>query len=136
MSDKELKEAAPKIDAKLNQAKYKTIVHGDAKLANFLFNQKEAAAVDFQYVGGGVGIKDVAYFLGSVFYEDELSKYEEKSLNYYFQILNNPDVEKEWRELYPYAWCDFYRFLQGWSPEHWKINSYSEQIKEKVLKCL
>lgn len=136
MSDHELKMAAPFIDEKLNQANYQTIVHGDAKLANFLFNGKEAAAVDFQYVGGGVGVKDLAYFLGSIYHEDELQSREEQCLNSYFNFLDLPDVEKEWRELYPFAWCDFYRFLQGWSPGHWKINSYSEQMKQKVLSCL
>lgn len=136
LSDKKLKEAAPLVDKKLNGAQYKCLVHGDAKLANFLFNEKEAAAVDFQYVGGGVGIKDVAYFMSSIFEEDELEANEGKCLDTYFKYLNMPDVEKEWRQLYPLAWCDFYRFLKGWSPDHWKINSYSEKMKEKALACL
>ena len=134
LDDLKLKEAASGIDQKLNEAKYQTFVHGDAKLANFLFSQSsEVAAVDFQYVGGGVGIKDVAYFMSSVFDEDELEVNEEKCLKTYFKQLDNLEVEKEWRELYPWAWCDFYRFLKGWSPKHYKINSYSERMKNKVL---
>jgi len=136
LTDMALKKAAPKIDNKLNAAKHRTIVHGDAKLDNFLFNDDEAAAVDFQYVGGGVGIKDVAYFMGSIFAEDELQDYEAHVLDTYFKYLGLPEVEKEWRALYPLAWCDFYRFLQGWSPGHWKINSYSERMREQALKCL
>lgn len=135
LKEGELKEAASKIDEKLNQAKYKTLVHGDAKLANFLFSD-EAAAVDFQYVGGGVGIKDVAYFLSSVYEEGELEKWAPMCLDHYFRVLNLPEVEKEWRALYPVAWCDFYRFLLGWSPGHWKINDYSERMKDEALKCL
>ena len=63
----ELKSKAHKIDDLLNQCAYQTIVHGDAKLANFCFSENgdKVAAVDFQYVGGGCGMKDVAYFLGS-----------------------------------------------------------------------
>ena len=40
-------------------------MHGDAKLANFLFtsDHSQVAGVDFQYVGGGCGMKDVAYLL-------------------------------------------------------------------------
>lgn len=138
LDDLKLKEAAPLIDQKLNSAKYQTFVHGDAKLANFLFNQTEAAAVcaaavDYQYIGGGVGIKDVAYFMSSVYYENELEANEEKCLAAYFKELDMPEVEKEWRELYPWAWSDFYRFLKGWSPGHYKLNSYSEQMKNKVL---
>ncbi len=133
LEDKKLKDAAPLIDQRLNSAKYKTFVHGDAKLANFLFNDSDVAAVDFQYVGGGVGVKDVAYFMSSIFNEDELENQEERCLEIYFNELNNHEVEKEWRELYPWAWCDFYRFLQGWSPGHYKLNTYSEQMKNKVL---
>ena len=136
LEDEDLKIAAPLIDAKLNNAKYQTIVHGDAKLANFLFNDTKAAAVDFQYVGGGVGVKDLAYFMSSIFHEDELDAHESRCLDTYFDYLNMPDVEKEWRELYPFAWCDFYRFLKGWSPGHWKINTYSERMKHKALQCL
>lgn len=136
LTDMELKAAAPLIDKKLNDATHQTIVHGDAKLANFLFNDEQAAAVDFQYVGGGVGIKDVAYFLSSIFAEDQLADYEDECMDTYFRYLNLPEVEEEWRALYPLAWCDFYRFLQGWSPGHWKIHSYSEQMKEQALKCL
>lgn len=136
IKDVELKKAAPLIDKRLNEAKFKSYVHGDAKLANFLFSKNEVAAVDFQYVGGGVGIKDLAYFLSSIYYEEDLAKFEKKWLDFYFTELAMPEVESEWRELYPYAWCDFYRFLKGWSPGHYKLNSYSEQMKEKVLKCL
>jgi hypothetical protein len=136
MDDKQLKDAAASIDKKLNDAKYKSIVHGDAKLANFLFNDTAVSAVDFQYVGGGVGIKDIAYFLSSIYNEDELSGNEVRCLDYYFKEINNIEVEKEWRELYPYACCDFYRFLQGWSPNHPKINTYSQEMTKKVLACL
>ncbi|MEC7181912.1 MAG: phosphotransferase [Bdellovibrionota bacterium] len=136
MEDDKLKKAAHIIDQKLNSSKYKTIVHGDAKIANFLFKEKEVAAVDFQYVGGGVGVKDVAYFLSSIYNEDELQKKESWCLDNYFKELANPEVEKEWRELYPYVWCDFYRFLKGWSPGHYKLNSYSEQMKNRVLEWI
>lgn len=136
LTDHSLKEAAAHIDSKLSLAKHKTFVHGDAKLANFLFDQSTAAAVDFQYIGGGVGVKDVAYFLSSVYGEEELHKRANQCLDFYFKALNQPKVEEEWRELYPYAWCDFYRFLKGWSPGHWKLNSYSENMKEKVLQWL
>jgi hypothetical protein len=146
LNDENLLKAAPLINEKLNSCQFQTLVHGDAKLANFLFNDNEVSAVDFQYVGGGVGVKDLAYFLSSIYGEDELYQYEEKCLDYYFQELNialnlfHPTIdesllEKEWRDLYPYAWCDFYRFLKGWSPNHFKLNTYSEKMKEKVLKC-
>ncbi len=142
IDDNELKLAAPLIDQKLNSAKYKTIIHGDAKLANFLFSGNEVSAVDFQYVGGGVGVKDLAYFLSSIYDESQLNNQEELCLDYYFQQLDQAssedltELKKEWRKLYSYAWCDFYRFLKGWQPGHWKINFYSESMKNKVLNDL
>lgn len=64
MLDSPLKQHASHIDEKLDECSFKTIVHGDAKLANFCFTKSgtKSAAVDFQYVGGGCGMKDVAYF--------------------------------------------------------------------------
>ena len=146
LSDKKLKNAAEKIDEILSSNKYQTLVHGDAKLANFCFskNGKGVAAVDFQYVGGGCGMKDIAYFIGSVLYEDDCERYEKQILTSYFAELKKAieaknitvdfdDLEREWRKMYPLAWTDFHRFLKGWSPGHWKINSYSEKMTKQVL---
>jgi hypothetical protein len=116
----ELFTRAPELDAQLREARHRTLVHGDAKPANFCFDAggREAAAVDFQYVGGGCGMRDVAYLLhGSVTRAEE-----EASLARYFDALRavlppdiDPDaLEREWRALYPIAIADFERFLAGW----------------------
>lgn len=140
LSDKRLKKAAPLIDQKLKSCAFKTFVHGDAKLANFCFSKKgEVAAVDFQYVGGGCGMKDLAYFVGSCLNEKECEALEPQILDTYFRYLHralgakNEALENEWRPLYRVAWADFHRFLKGWSPGHWKINSYSERITNEVI---
>ncbi|MEL6253232.1 MAG: oxidoreductase family protein [Bacteroidota bacterium] len=143
LSDQALKEAAPFIDAKLNACEFKSFVHGDAKLANFCFSPKgEVAGVDFQYVGGGCGMKDVAYFIGSCLNERECERLETQILDTYFQYLQNEleerneALEKEWRSMYRLAWADFHRFLKGWSPGHWKINTYSERVCKEVINSL
>ena len=78
------------IDAQLNTASFQTFVHGDAKLANFCFHHTEntVAAVDFQYIGQGCGMKDLAYFVGSVLDEDACERYEENILACYFSHLH------------------------------------------------
>ena len=150
LDDKALKGAAQGIDDALNSTRFASFVHGDAKLANFCFGkddqgQVQVAGVDFQYVGGGCGMKDVAYFIGSCLYEEDCESYEVELLDYYFEMLrgalaqHQPSLDaeamaSEWRGLYHYAWADFHRFLKGWSPSHWKINSYSERICKKVIK--
>ncbi len=143
LEDKTLKNAAAAIDKKLNSCNFKTFVHGDAKLANFCFSENgQVAGVDFQYVGGGCGMKDVAYFIGSCLNESDCERLESKLLDTYFTHLQNAlgekneALEKEWRSLYHVAWADFHRFLKGWSPSHWKINSYSERITAEVIKNL
>jgi len=183
LDDPMLKKAAGKIDQKLNSCCYKTIVHGDAKLANFCFSndRRSVAAVDFQYVGGGCGMKDLAYFVGSCFDESLCERMESEILDYYLQELktalmcrdvfnsesrdteSNPDpqysdkeastsapgcgeldqsaidfsdLESEWREMYHFAWADFHRFIKGWSPGHWKINSYSERVSRDLIERL
>uniref|UniRef100_UPI00404A05E0 phosphotransferase n=1 Tax=Fulvivirga sp. TaxID=1931237 RepID=UPI00404A05E0 len=142
MGNKPLKAAAKGIDARLNDATYQTLVHGDAKLANFCFAANgDVAAVDFQYVGRGCGMKDVAYFISSCFDEEDCEKYENELLSSYFNQLqkaldNNTvyqQVNEEWIELYRYAWADFYRFLDGWGPGHWKMHDYSKNITQRVI---
>jgi len=142
MENLTLKQAAKGIDQRLNKAKYQTLVHGDAKLANFCFSETgNVAAVDFQYVGKGCGIKDVAYFISSCFEEEACEKYEKELLCHYFNQLevaieNTPVfqlVKEEWSDLYKYAWADFYRFLDGWSPGHWKMHNYSKRLTKQVV---
>lgn len=146
LEDLDLKSAAQKIDAKLTSCPLQTFVHGDAKLANFCFSkdQNKVSAVDFQYVGGGVGVKDVAYFLGSCLSETELENHETELLDKYFEFIDESlkrknsnisktQIEELWRPLFPYAWTDFHRFLKGWSPGHWKLNDYSERVAKKVI---
>jgi len=143
LKDLKLKEAASAIDQKLREAQHQTIIHGDAKLANFCFSETgSVAGVDFQYVGGGCGMIDLAYFVGSCLSEQECEMHEEQILNRYFhhfqQCLSEPNLalEEEWRSLYRVAWADFHRFLKGWSPSHWKINSYSEKVCREVIEKL
>jgi hypothetical protein len=147
LTDKTLQQAAPAIDQTLNQCHYQTLVHGDAKLANFCFGDNTVAAVDFQYIGGGCGIKDVAYFIGSCLYEEDCEQLEQTLLDYYFNelqqalkqkqpALNSNAIEEEWRSLFDVAWADFHRFLKGWSPGHWKLNSYSEKLTRRVINRL
>ncbi|MBC75943.1 MAG: hypothetical protein CME64_07995 [Halobacteriovoraceae bacterium] len=134
------------IDKSLSKAKYQTIIHGDAKLANFCFSpdRLSVAAVDFQYVGGGCGMKDLAYFVSSCLTSDQCFELEERILSIYFEALkssldkqaNFDELEREWRQLYPYAWADFYRFLKGWSPEHWKVHEYSRQMALKAQRSV
>lgn len=142
MRNMPLKQAAKSIDERLSKAKYQTLVHGDAKLANFCFGERNGvAAVDFQYVGKGCGMKDVAYFISSCFYEEDCKRYEQELLTYYFNQLelsidksiDYQDLKEEWSMLYYFAWADFYRFLDGWSPGHWKMHTYSERIAQKVI---
>ncbi len=146
-----LRQAAPAMDKMLNNCQFQTLIHGDAKVANFCFSEDEGhvdsqrvAAVDFQYVGGGCGMKDVAYFLGSCLDETLQERWEAECLDVYFdalekslkmhnKVVDMAILEVEWRMMFPIAQADFYRFLAGWMPTHWKINDYSKRVTLNVL---
>jgi hypothetical protein len=146
LDDEPLRAAAAAIDQCLEHSAYLTLVHGDAKLANFCFaaDGGAVAAVDFQYVGRGCGMKDVAYFISSCLNERDCERQQNALLDSYFAALRtalsagNPAIdaaklENDWRALYPVAWADFYRFLKGWSPGHWKMHKYSEHLTRQVV---
>ncbi|PFG57881.1 ecdysteroid kinase [Vibrio sp. ES.051] len=146
LTDHRLKQAAIRIDEILKQANYPTLVHGDAKLANFCFDAKgtKAAAVDFQYVGQGCAMKDVVLFMSSAVKPEACAEMEswvldtyfselQRALHFYQPHLNPNDVEQEWRPLFAVAWADFQRFVKGWSPDHWKVNPYTEGLTARVL---
>ncbi len=121
--DPRIRANAATLDAQLERATFQTFVHGDAKEANFCFSRDHrVAAVDFQYVGRGVGVRDVAYLLDGRAGKD---------LDIYFHhlrralatrpgsatLVDGEALEREWRTLYPVAQEDFQRFLAGWSPQ-------------------
>jgi len=146
MNNIPLKTASSQINDLLNNAQFQTLVHGDAKLANFCFSEigDQVAGVDFQYVGRGCGMKDVIYFFSSCLSEQQCFKKAEGLLGYYFIQLEDALVkqglgvdfsalEKEWRTLYSVAWADFHRFIDGWSPNHWKVNKYMETQTNSLL---
>ena len=91
VQDERLRSAARGIDRLLNNARFQTIVHGDAKLANFCFSEDRSsvAAVDFQYVGGGCGMKDLTYLLGGCLSDEECEELEEPLLDFYFGALKD-----------------------------------------------
>ncbi|HEY6724689.1 MAG TPA: phosphotransferase [Polyangiaceae bacterium] len=149
MTRRRLRAAAHELDGRLKHAKFQSFVHGDAKIENFCFPARgtstlEVAAVDFQYVGGGPGIRDIAYFFSSIWGSAECERHAADALSYYFAELSNAlgarltplaaeALEQEWRSLFPVAWADFYRFLDGWAPGHAEDHAYSERMIHAAL---
>ncbi|WP_407644137.1 phosphotransferase family protein [Ferrimonas sediminicola] len=141
-----LKAAAEAIDAELAAAEHQTLVHGDAKLANFLADDRgQVGAVDFQYVGRGPGVRDLVYLLGSVLDDQQLARSSFFWLDHYCQRLAHllgeggwsrprlASLTREQYQLFPFAWADFERFLIGWKPGHWKLGRFSEAMTQRAL---
>lgn len=143
-----LRDAAQAIDARLAAARFRTLVHGDAKPENMCFAaDARVALVDFQYVGGGAGIKDVAYFLNSSLQPRQCAALVPRCLDEYFVALGDAlaarlprdelaALELEWRELFSFAWADFQRFLRGWAPDELAQDPFSDELIEQVLRAL
>lgn len=138
ITDARLREAAPALDSRLRRARFRTFVHGDAKPANFCFTAdgSAVAAVDFQYVGGGCGMKDVAYLLFGRRGWGGRGQGSARLLDFYFAelrgaldpALDGHALEAEWRALYPVARADFHRFLAGWSPSSGTVRDYRDAL--------
>lgn len=86
----------------------------------------------------------MAYLFSSCFSAQACELYAEELLEYYFGVLAEnlanqlpetaiTELIDEWRALYPVAWADFYRFLQGWRPGHWKMHAHSERMVRQAL---
>ncbi|CAN5787249.1 DUF1679 domain-containing protein [soil metagenome] len=105
---------AHELDRALASARFRTILHGDAKEANFCFarDERAVAAVDFQYAGRGCGMKDVAYLLHG--HPDAYLDAYFRSLRAKLRGVDADALEREWRALFPIAQQDFARFLAGW----------------------
>ncbi|KAF7781937.1 hypothetical protein PRUB_b1312 [Pseudoalteromonas rubra] len=139
-----LKSNAHAINQRLLDCPYQTLIHGDAKLANFAFSSKQALGYDFQHVGLGVGVADVMLLLTSLYSGRELEKQALACLDSYFEQLGRAlsvswsaeqiaELEKSWRALWPYVWADFQRFLMGWKPDHQKLTAYMFSQSELCL---
>lgn len=133
-----LRDAAAELDRRLSRARFRTIVHGDAKPDNICLGSRgNVAFVDFQYVGGGSGMRDVAYLLDCVHDEDYGGSATRAAVDHYFLVLRaslprafaslSDEIEAEGRSLLPVAWLDFQRFLQGWSPAYARPSSRLER---------
>ncbi len=142
MPDSPLKQNAQAWDEMLQSSTHQTTVHGDAKVANFCFSNDhsaQVAAVDFQYVGTGCGVQDLAYFFGSCRSSDECLRYEDEWIDEYFRLFRSACMargiatetiiacETEWRSLYSIACADFERFLAGWCPDHAKRTEHTQK---------
>ena len=123
---------------------FKTLLHGDPKAANILFNKQlnprekrrartiggslgieqqeeaergmECAMYDFQYVGVGVGAQDLVYFLCTSVGTSLLSKGEDVWLSYYFEHL-----EKVYTATHDGRSLEEYGYTIDVLKEHWEL---------------
>ena len=124
----ELKYLAKDIHDAIGGSKYRTIIHGDAKAANFLFFKEErdqgiarVAGYDFQYCGFGDAMRDVAYFLSCSIKPGVLYVHERDLLeHYHFQLVANLTEEQACgysmdvlQNSYELCLVDLARFMAG-----------------------
>ncbi|MBX3159737.1 MAG: aminoglycoside phosphotransferase family protein [Deltaproteobacteria bacterium] len=141
IADRALRDAATDLARRLADARHQTLLHGDAKDANFCFARTGAvAAVDFQYAGRGCAMSDVAYLLYGRADEPD-DGIDRARLDTYFRLLRRalpPGIdaaalEAEGRALYPVARLDFCRFLAGWRPAAWRRDERGRRFVRAML---
>ena len=137
---------------KLNPPHWFTIVHGDAKGANILLKRQDegdyvASLLDFQWVGGGLGCQDIAYFMISAVLPKALER-EQELLRYYYterrsHLLRTKKTKSklmswdEFLEKYEIALCDFMRWLCGYGlwggpAERWSLERVSSILRTRL----
>jgi thiamine kinase-like enzyme len=122
---------------------FQTLIHGDAKVANVLFDSQEehVAMYDFQYCGWSSPMRDVAAFLVTSTQkldediQDRLLRFYHKEL---ISELSNRDQEAAkyysfdlMLEHYGSCIADFYRFQYSWGL--WGQYEFAGQMAEKWI---
>lgn len=120
-----------------------SLIHGDVKAANMAFSRDatKMAMYDFQYVGIGLGVQDLAKFLTTSISAHHLNSAngEERLLKIYHQYLIQqlPDGAD-----YPFdvlcddwqlALVDWVRFLAGWNGGFWGNVEWLQARVEALL---
>lgn len=159
-----LQAAAHELDRRLQQTPWRTLCHGDFKSANLQFSDSRSspvcAAVDFQYCGGGSGLKDVAYLLASSASPSLLQGGGEEALLrfYHAELIERlralaasgsgnggapvgcPSKAAQAVESYTFealqadwrlAVCDYVRFMAGWG--FWGNSSWASARARECL---
>jgi len=145
---KDLKDAATDIDRILQgerteeDLRCRTIVHGDFKTENLVWSadRKQVAAYDFQYSGGGLGTKDIAYlFITGVAHELVADDGDLELLRFYYDALVNKldghghvYTWEKCKEHYKYALLDYVRFMAGWG--WWGNTKYAQARAREWLR--
>lgn len=121
-----------------------SLIHGDVKAANMAFSRdtEKMAMYDFQYVGKGLGVQDLAKFLTTSIPSRHLnSSNGEQDLlrTYHAHLLKNlpKGATYEWQDLmsdWELALVSWVRFLAGWSGGFWGNVDWLTQRVEGLLR--
>lgn len=134
---------AEKLHNCMQASKFKTVLHGDPKAPNFCWKGSHPAAVDFQYVGRGCGIRDVCLLVSRCMERHTLDE-ANRWLAVYFTALKGAletrdradifaELEADWRGRFPVAWADYARFCVGWSPGY-RPDRFTLEMLERALR--
>eukprot|EP01026_Neomeris_dumetosa_P039858 TRINITY_DN3282_c0_g1_i9.p1 TRINITY_DN3282_c0_g1~~TRINITY_DN3282_c0_g1_i9.p1 ORF type:complete len:331 (+),score=40.96 TRINITY_DN3282_c0_g1_i9:112-1104(+) len=151
MKNKQLKSVASKLDELTKgigndgkkSKKFRTIIHGDFKSENMLFNSTTGlcSAYDFQYVGEGYGARDIAYLFCSSVQLKVVEQYEEVLLRYYYDQLmqklyykGGTQKQFQFKDLvqqYEFCLADYVRFMDGWG--YWGNSTWALARIQQLL---
>lgn len=120
----------------------RTLLHGDLKGANIAFTEdgSSCAVYDFQYIGKGLGVVDLVYFLGTSVGERVMADEGERErlLGVYYEELRRRlgreeegYTRKVFRRQLEWAMADWYRFMAGWG--FWG-NSWVQEVVPGIVK--
>jgi Ser/Thr protein kinase RdoA (MazF antagonist) len=129
------RDMAVRIHELVRRLPHRTIVHGDAKAANFFWFKDDSTigGYDLQYCGMASPMRDIAYMLGCSMQEHLIEEYEETLLRHYHtQLMSHLSTEhaadftfEVMQSAYDLCVCDLVRFMCG--SRWWGNTDYLER---------
>lgn len=114
----------------------KTLVHGDYRADNIMFDGNEPTVIDFQLIGTGSGMYDVGYFISQSISTEVRRGHDRELLNIYLDRLEKHGIEIDrdemWRQyLVAICFCVTYGVTTfGGYPEQ---NERGQQLLQDML---
>jgi hypothetical protein len=139
------REVAVQVHEAIKNSKSRTIIHGDAKASNFFFFKEDSriAGFDFQYVGFGDPMRDVAYLLCCSIKQNLVDKHQDDLLWHYHSELSACLMDaghdaydmEQMKESFELCVVDLARFMSGsrwWGNLDYIQNKTMAYLKRQV----
>jgi thiamine kinase-like enzyme len=120
-----------------------TLVHGDYRADNMMFDGNEPVVIDYQIVGTGSGMYDVGYFIGQSIATDVRRGHDRELVDLYLDRLETHgitiDRDEMWRQyLVVLVWCVNYGVItfSGFAEQNERGQHLLQDMLLRAMHCV